>query len=183
MNGWRFIESVALQFPAQSMCATQDGRIYVGADNNIVYRLQQDPTHSEDLKPAIFVQHTMNVPMKTPRFVACNDAMVAVSCATLNIVQVFDHAGNLLYTVGRSGEKGQGNGLLSRPQGVSVDKAGRLFVADWSNHRVLVVGAGGRILGRVNTGKRTRSVTVNEDRLFVGLEDGHIVIYKLKELQ
>ena len=130
----------------------------------------------------MFVEHSAHMAFKEPAYVWSSDTVVAVSCHGSHVVRVFDHAGTLLYNIGRPGVKGSGEGELHNPRGVYVDQAGRVFVADYYNRCVLVVGAGGVILGRVWTGSLPRSVTVNKDRLFVGLEEGDIITYRLEQL-
>ncbi len=68
-------------------------------------------------------------------------------------VQIYDYAGN--YVRGISGEAGTSEFQFSRPQGVAVDGAGRVFVVDSLLGQVLVfdgaTGAGLKILGSFGT--------------------------------
>ena len=183
MSGWRFRHSVQLSFAPNGISATQDGRLYVGKyHDNKVYRLHLDASHRNVLEETVFVQHSADMALKTPAFVWSSDTVVAVSCFESQVVRVLDHAGTLLYTIGRPGVRGSGEGELDGPAGVFVNQAGRVFVADYLNQRVLVVGAGGVILGRVKTGDYPWSVTVNKDRLFVGLYEGDIITFRLQQL-
>ena len=176
MSGWRFSHSVPLSFKPQGISATQDGRLYVGTSDNKVYRLKLDAPHHKLLEEAVFVEA-----LEKPTYVWSSDTVVAVSCWGSHVVRVFDHAGSLLYNIGHPRVSGRGEGELSRPRGVYVDQTGRVFVADINNYRVLVVGAGGVILGRVKTGDQPHSVTVNKDRLFVGFYNGDIITFRLEE--
>ena len=51
-------------------------------------------------------------------------------------VQVFDREGRLVRTLG--GTRGDGVGQMDHPNGVAVDGGGRIVVADWGNHRLVV---------------------------------------------
>ena len=51
------------------------------------------------------------------------------------MVQVFDHAGQLLYYFG---QKGSGFGEFQLPTGLLIDHNDRVFVVDSYNHRVQV---------------------------------------------
>ena len=192
VSGWRFNRSIKVSFQPYGISATQDGRLYVGTTfDNQVYRLKLHASHRKLVEETVFVEHSADMALKEPGYVSSSDTVVAVSCAESHVVRVFDHAGTLLYNIGRPGVRGvAGSGLggLRRPAGVYVDQAGRVFVADKVNRRVLVVGAGGVILGKVKPGgtpiygQYPWSVTVNKDRLFVGLRYGDIVTYRLQEL-
>ena len=172
-----------LSFQPMGICATQDGRVYVGTGHdNMVYRLRLDSSHHAVVEEAVFLQHSADMALDTPANLGCSDTLVAVSSMHSHVVWVFDHAGTLLYTIGRPGVAGRGDGMLNLPRGVFVDQASRVVVADWGNNRVMVFGAGGIILGTVETGNQPLSVTVNKDRLFVGLLYGDIITYRLQEL-
>jgi sugar lactone lactonase YvrE len=73
--------------------------------------------------------------------------------ATTNLeVQVFDNAGNLLR---RFGTHGRADGQLYYPRGIAVDGAGKIYVADYGNHRIQVFNSEGQFLykfGSAGTG-------------------------------
>ena len=55
-------------------------------------------------------------------------------------IQRFSPGGDLLQVIGRSGS---GPGEMNRPSGVAVDRQGDIYVADRSNHRVLLFNSRG----------------------------------------
>ncbi|MGA2739646.1 MAG: hypothetical protein ABSG65_19680 [Bryobacteraceae bacterium] len=74
-----------------------------------------------------------------------------------NLVSMVDSAGNIQIVAGNgtAGDAGAGNtawGELYQPQGVALDSAGNLYIADTQNHRIRVLAPGGAISTVAGTG-------------------------------
>jgi uncharacterized protein (TIGR03437 family) len=74
-----------------------------------------------------------------------------------NLVIMVDPAGNIQTVAGNgtAGEAGAGNtawGELYQPQGVALDSAGNLYIADTQNHRIRMLAPGGAISTIAGTG-------------------------------
>jgi tripartite motif-containing protein 71 len=65
---------------------------------------------------------------------------ILVADSELHRIQAFDDEGNLLSGYG---SLGSGPGQFNSPQGLAVDKDGRVLVADQGNNRVVVLGFDG----------------------------------------
>jgi sugar lactone lactonase YvrE len=174
---------VALSFGPRGACCLPDGRVLVGTvDDNKVYRLELSPS-LHMVREEVFLEDGPTMALRAPLYVACSDTLVAVSCRYSDCVHVLDQARHVLYTVGEPGVRGAGQGGLNQPEGVCLDEAGRLYVVDWRNQRVVVCGAGGRVIHEVRTDREPYSVTYRQGRLYVGLSRGSIVTYRLEKLQ
>ncbi|XP_013393735.1 tripartite motif-containing protein 2-like [Lingula anatina] len=91
--------------------------------------------------------------------------------------------GDVMFQYGARSQSGSGDGQLSNPRGVCVDKFGHIFVADSGNHRVVVLGSDGKfhrnILTRNDVIGSPVSVDVNSNgELVVGTNTGEISTYK-----
>jgi len=81
-------------------------------------------------------------------------------------VEVFDRVGGIVRTIG-------GTDGLTFANGIAVDEAGLVYVADSNNGRLLVFDASGAIAGRVGRGAGSgnlglpRGVAIDGDRVFV----------------
>jgi hypothetical protein len=181
VGSWTHSHRVALSFKPWGVCCLPDGRVLVGTRGDKVYRVELSPS-LHMVQEEVFLEDGPTMALKYPMYVACSDSVVAVSCNASHCVHVLDQAGHVLYTVGEPGVEGAGQGRLAGPQGVCLDEAGRLYVADSNNERVVVCGAGGRVLHQVRTDSFPHSVTYRQGRLYVGL-GRDIVTYRLEELQ
>jgi DNA-binding beta-propeller fold protein YncE len=61
-------------------------------------------------------------------------------------LQVFSPEGKFIAKVGKSGS---GEGEFSQPWGITLDKAGDIFVADWKNHRIQKLSHDGKFLMQI----------------------------------
>jgi hypothetical protein len=179
VGSWTYSHRVTLSFEPRGACCLPDGRVLVGAyRDNKVYRLEFSPS-LHMVQEEVFLEASPTMPFRGPAYVACNDTVVAVSCCVSQCVHVLDQAGHVLYSVGEPNVQGR----LYYPRGVCLDKAGRLYIADSGNKRVVVCGAEGHILQEVGTDRPPFSVTYRQGRLYVEHEYGDIVTYRLEELQ
>jgi DNA-binding beta-propeller fold protein YncE len=91
-----------------------------------------------------------------------------------------------LFSFGREGSKG---GEFHHPSGLAFDSKGRLYVADWGNHRIQVFTANGQFLttfGKQGKGEgnflRPTDLDIDDkDRLYVVDSGNHRVqIFQVK---
>ncbi len=109
--------------------------------------------HSGDGGPAVEAQ------LNAPRSVAMDAAgNVYIADTGNHRIRIVDAAGNIDTVAGSGapgfdGDEGPATGaLLNAPQGVAVDAAGNLYIADTGNHRILSVDAEGAIDTVAGTG-------------------------------
>lgn len=86
------------------------------------------------------------------------------------VVQVFDHAGQFLRTVGRpAATRPPGDGELVYPVGLAVDDQNRLYVADVQAGRIVVFSPAGEFAGTLGEGQvgSPAGLVYHAGRLFV----------------
>jgi len=66
--------------------------------------------------------------------------MCLAPCRPAGLIQKFTSEGQF---VARFGEAGQGKGQFHGPSSVAADSEGYIYVADWGNERVQVLGPDG----------------------------------------
>ena len=94
------------------------------------------PKNKEIIKPAgVFVQQDR----------------VYITDVSYHQVYVFDTTGNLLFTIG-SGDTGNTNEDFYFPNVVSVDKIGKIYVADSMNNRIQIFSSAGKYLNTISAG-------------------------------
>ena len=80
----------------------------------------------------------------------CNPMAIAIQGGVLHIVDSGKHCVRKITKLGKFisefGSNGSGNGQLSNPRGICLDKAGRVFVSDCGNNRISVFEADGTFL-------------------------------------
>jgi len=69
----------------------------------------------------------------TPKGVAVDSQRIYVSDSGNDRIKVFDRNGNFIIAFGK---RGSGMGEFSNPTGISIGRAGHIFVADTDNHRI-----------------------------------------------
>ena len=72
----------------------------------------------------------------SPSGVAIKDDLMYVNDQGNNRVQKFS-VGQQSY-ISKFGSNGQGNGQFSNPRGICIDQEGKVYIADYSNHRIQV---------------------------------------------
>jgi tripartite motif-containing protein 71 len=101
--------------------------VYVAdTGNDRVQRFSLDGGHGAEIVPA--------GQLANPRGIAVRGTRLLVADDQHHRLVVYDTGGHLLRVVG---QQGSGPGQLSFPYGVAADSAGRVFVADDLNHRVV----------------------------------------------
>ena len=89
-----------------------------------------------------------------------------------NCIKVFDRKRNLYY---KFGKEGGGDGELSSPSGLLVNKSGQLMVCDELNHRIQVFELNGKFLGKF--GKKGANLgEFNTPTFLAVLSNGQIVV-------
>ena len=86
-----------------------------------------------------------------PSYVVQNENKFFVSYPDSHCIKVFDAAGNYVRDIGR---QGHGDGQLSYPHGVAIDKFNNLVVADRENHRLQIFTPEGQFVSAIG-GKGT----------------------------
>jgi len=105
--------------------------LYVAdSGNDRVQRFALDGSQGMELIPPGQLAHPKGVAVRKTRLLVADDQN--------HRVQAYDTGGRLLATIGRG--EGTAPGQLSFPYGVAVDAAGRVFVADNLNHRIVRFG-------------------------------------------
>ncbi|CAH3134002.1 unnamed protein product [Pocillopora meandrina] len=95
-----------------------------------------------------------------------------VSDRRKHCIKVFDRKGNFQY---KFGKKGGGNGELSSPCDLLVNKSGHLMVCDQGNHRIQVFELNGKFLGKF--GKKGANLgEFNNPTSLAVLSNGQIVV-------
>ncbi|HIN24705.1 MAG TPA: hypothetical protein EYM73_10025, partial [Dehalococcoidia bacterium] len=118
--------------------------------------------------------------LRAPRGVAV-DAKGDVYVADVDNHRVFKYKtqGQFVFQIGASqGGKpasGTGDGEFDAPSGVAVDGAGRLFVSDWGNHRILVFSQYGEFIGEWGTEGSDDGQFQNPYGLAVD-DEGHVYV-------
>lgn len=95
-----------------------------------------DGKYSEDFPDSSYV-------LKKPLAVAYVDSKIYITDIGDQTVKVFDPSGTLERKFGWPGQR---KGQLAYPNGIAVDEAGNMFVADSNNSRVQVFNARGKLL-------------------------------------
>jgi tripartite motif-containing protein 71 len=98
--------------------------------NDRVQRFSLDGSGGADIIPRGFLNYPRGLTVHGTRLVVADDQNHRLA--------VFDHNGKFIRTVGRG--KGNKPGQLQFPYGVAIDKAGRVFVADDLNQRIVRFG-------------------------------------------
>lgn len=118
--------------------------------------------------------------LRAPRGVAV-DAKGDVYVADVDNHRVLKYKtqGQFVFQIGASqGGKpasGTGDGEFDAPSGVAVDGAGRLFVSDWGNHRILVFSQYGEFIGEWGTEGSDDGQFQNPYGLAVD-DEGHVYV-------
>ena len=95
-----------------------------------------------------------------------------VSDYSEHCIKVFDRKGNFQY---KFGKKGGGDGELSSPSGLLVNKSGQLMVCDENNHRIQVFELNGKFLGKFGI-KGANLGEFNNPTSLAVLSNGQIVV-------
>ncbi|XP_013394277.2 E3 ubiquitin-protein ligase TRIM71-like [Lingula anatina] len=108
---------------------------------------------------------------------------IIVSNFSAHCVYAVTPQGDVMFQYGVRGKSGSEDGQLSYPGGVCVDKFGNIFIADYSNNRVVILDSDGGFLCNILTMSdgiwRPVSVDVtNNGELVVGTGPGKIHTYK-----
>jgi tripartite motif-containing protein 71 len=107
--------------------ATSNGLLYVAdSGNNRIQRFTVEGTQASVILPPGTLSHPKGLAVKGTRLYIADDQR--------HRILVTDTGGNIIRSFGGSGT---GPGQLNFPYGVAVDPAGRIFVADNLNHRIL----------------------------------------------
>ncbi|XP_013413670.1 tripartite motif-containing protein 2 [Lingula anatina] len=121
----------------------------------------------------------------------CNiPCCIAVNLSNGSII-VSDYGGDCVFVMTLSGEviahygsPGCGDGELWQPKGVCSDSSGRIFIADYWNHRVVMISKYGRFLKNVVTRedglKNPQAVAFDtQEQLVVAEESGFIKTFQI----
>lgn len=88
--------------------------------------------------------------MVRPMHISLSNDNIYVSEYQNDMILIFNFAGELLQTVGKSGN---GPGEFDAPAGVAVDHQGNIYVADFYNHRIQILDESGRFLRQIGKTK------------------------------
>ncbi len=173
------VQSVAVNFGNVNVCpGAQTTPAPCNQTLTLNYNVEVTTTFGT---PKVVTQGAPNLDFKLSSGGTCTGTVTGGNSCTVNVtfaplapgvrmgaVQLFDSSGNLLVTtmihgVGQGPAIAFGPGVqttvpasgLSHPDGVAVDGAGDIFIADSGNNRVVEVPAGGGTQTTVNTGSYT----------------------------
>ena len=113
-----------------------------------------------------------------PQAITITDTNIFIVDRGNNRVQVSDHNGNYISTIG---SQGSGNGEFNRPQGIATNDT-HLFVADTNNHRIQIFNVDGTFVhsfgssgGADGQFSSPRGITTNDTHIFVADFGNHRV--------
>ena len=113
------------------------------------------------------LKNTLSIPNRyaRPSFAVYHQEKFFVLLRETHCIKVFDEEGDFLYEIG---SKGSGDGQLSCPAGMVIDKFNNLIVCDKDNNRLQVFALDGKFVNSVNEVERPQSVAVTKD--------GHLLV-------
>jgi len=97
---------------------------------------------------------------ESPSFAVYDQDKFFVSYRKAHCIKVFNREGVFLYNIG---SEGSGDGQLSYPEDIVIDKFNNLIVCDKGNNRLQVFALDGKFLDSVNEIKLPNSVAVTKD--------------------
>ena len=95
-----------------------------------------------------------------PSFAVCHKDKFFVSYQKAHCIRVFNKKGVFLYQIG---SEGSGDGQLSHPVGIIIDKFNNLIVCDLGNDRLQVFALDGKFLNSMNEVEVPSSIAVTKD--------------------
>lgn len=111
--------------------------------------------------------------------ITANSNRVGLCYEGANIVKVYDHDGKSLFTYGSVEQSGDQQ--LKRPCDVCFDDKDNIYIADYCNTRIVIVGPDGKLIGYLPTQHEPFRLHVSNTTLYVATnKDVSISIYKLK---
>jgi DNA-binding beta-propeller fold protein YncE len=137
--------SGAREFLNPTGIAVRAGFVYVvDGGNHRIQKLTQDGVFQDDWRAPDDVGL-----FEIARGIAVDDAgFVYLADSGNHRILKFTTDGAFVARWGRAGGlRGTGNGAFDSPEGVAVDNAGKIFVADSGNHRIQVFASDGSFLG------------------------------------
>ena len=142
-----YIKNISTAFKAVYGIDVTNNTIWLADSSKGVYKLTVDSCHNI-IKSEILASPTSQ--FHGHRGITIyNDSRVIVVCRGSHNLQVFDMSG--LRVLPPVGEEGSEDGQLLEPQDVVTDGAGRMYVADSRNQRIVLFSKGGEFLRNLVT--------------------------------
>jgi DNA-binding beta-propeller fold protein YncE len=140
----KLIKSIPVRIRGRGNIALSGTNMYVTSrDDHKVYKLKLPDGDNK----IMFLQQSDGI--DRPFGVAASTTCVAVTSYDKHTVHVFNAAGKLKFQYGQHGNCGSGPGQLSTPWEVEMDSAGRVIIADYNNHRIVLLSSKGEHLGDI----------------------------------
>ena len=147
-----------------SVCITSDGRFIVVAE----YVNSRIQVFTMDGEPVFKFGNSGPERLDHPHNCLCYEEKFIVTDWENDCVKVFDERGRFLY---KFGEKGNGDGQMSEPCGLCVDRHNNVFLCDGKNNRIQQFTLEGTFTGKTSTniqfGWPWSITTMLDDRILV----------------
>ena len=153
-----------LSYPWGCAINKLNGKVYIAdAGNNRVQVFNPDGTFSR------IIGGGGSTPQ--PRAVALDpDGNVHVATYGASVMNVFSMDGHFI--------REYGNGILSTPSGVAIDKYGYCIVGDWNNHAVYVFDPHGKHIHKISFSSSICGTEVDNEGCVYVVENGNKKIHK-----
>lgn len=142
-------------------------RVFVGTDGNIITCDYGDKTVNVLSSDGTELEESFSFPDcdEVPSFAVYYHDNFFVSYRQAHCIKVFNEEGDFLYEIG---SEGSGDGQLSCPVGMVIDKFNNLIVCDKNNNRLQVFAPDGKFVNSINEVELPQSVAVTKD--------GHLLV-------
>ena len=141
-----YVGNIATGITGMCGIAVSDRTIWVTAQTTGVHQLDLD--HEYNIVGSTVLVKSSDT-LDYPLSISVMVGLVAVVSHYSSNIHLFNTTGHLL--VPPVGEKGKANGQLSGPRDLVMDPAGRMYVADYGNYRVVLFSSNGTFLRNLVT--------------------------------